>query len=212
MAVFSSQPERVDRISRLRPGQQEDLFAQQQAAIAGEGAGGAFGDAADYYRRLSSGEGDAEFEAPLQRQFKEDIIPGLSEQFAGLGSGGLSSSGFTQELGRASTDLSERLGAMRANLRQRGAEGLQRLGEGGLQQVDDAVIRPREPGLAETFLGNAATGVGQGFGTASGGPYAAALNGISSMFNKSGASGGGDSADPQSGGTFMDMLNKFLKR
>lgn len=56
----------------------------------------------------------AAFEAPLMRQFQEQIIPGIAEQFAGLG--GLSSSAFGQQLGSAAAGLTENLGALRGQL------------------------------------------------------------------------------------------------
>ena len=54
------------------------------------------------------------FEAPYLRQFKEQIIPEISTRFAGAGA--QSSSGFQQALTGASTDLSERLAALRGNI------------------------------------------------------------------------------------------------
>lgn len=151
MAFFKAKPERVDRISKLNQSQMP-LYEQMQAALQGTGAGGAFGDAADYYRGLLSGEGAAEFEAPLMRQFQEDIMPGIAEQYAGLGSGALSGSGFAQQSSRAATDLAERLGSIRAQLRQQGAQGLSQLGQYGLQPFDEAILRPREPGIFERLL------------------------------------------------------------
>jgi hypothetical protein len=55
-----------------------------------------------------------QFEAPVMRQFNEQIVPGLSEQFAGAGA--LNSSGFQQTMGQAAGSLSERLAQMRAQL------------------------------------------------------------------------------------------------
>lgn len=55
-----------------------------------------------------------QFEAPIMRQFNEQIVPQLSERFAGLGAG--SSSAFNQTMGQAGADLSERLAALRSNL------------------------------------------------------------------------------------------------
>ena len=48
-----------------------------------------FGTAADYYRDLL-GNDSADFNAfasPELRRFREQIVPDLSEQFAGMGSG-----------------------------------------------------------------------------------------------------------------------------
>ena len=137
---------------------QEPLYEQQQQAAMGPGAGGAFGDSADYYRNLLSNnpEDMQAFAAPEMRRFNEEIIPGLCELFAGMGAGGLSSSGFRNAAVNAGTDLSERLGSIRAQLRSQGAQGLMNLGNQGLQ--DRKVIRPATPG----FLESAAPGIGKG--------------------------------------------------
>lgn len=162
-AFSPGQKEEVQRYSPFR-GKQEQLFSQLQQALQGQGAGGAFGESADYYRRLLSGDEAGAFEAPLRREFQEDILPGIAEQFAGMGSGALSSSGFQQASTRAGTDLAERLGSLRANLRMQGAQGLSGLAQQGLSTVDEMVFRPRTPGLGEQFATSIAGGVGQGLG------------------------------------------------
>lgn len=184
MGFFKSKPEKIERISNLRPGQQEDLFTQYQNAIAGEGAGGAFGDVRDYYSSLLSGGQDSAFEAPLMRQFQEDIMPGIAEQFAGLGAGGLSSGGFAQEAGRASTDLAERIGSMRAQLRQQGAQGLMGFAQGGLNPVDQTLFRPREPSAFESMFGGVVTGLGKGLATSISGGIGSTIDQVSKLFGK----------------------------
>jgi len=167
--------------------EQQPLYQQQLAAAQGQGAGGAFGQAADYYRSLL-GDDNSTFQgmaAPEMRQFREQIIPGLSEQFAGMGSGGLSSSGFRNAAVNAGTDLSERLGAIRAQLRQQGAAGLMGLGESGLQQRNENIYNPGQPG----FLEQVAPLAGQAL-SMFGGPMLGKLGGqagnwLSSKFGKS---------------------------
>lgn len=152
-------PEEHERVSTLLPEQQK-LFEQLQGAGMGQGAGGAFGDSADYYRNLLSNDPNDmnAFAAPEMRRFNEDIIPGLSEQFAGMGSGGLSSSGFRNAAVNAGTDLSERLGAMRAKLRMQGAQGLQGIGQAGLGNYSqDVMTQAGSPG----FLQQAAPAIGK---------------------------------------------------
>src|ERR1700726_656085 len=86
-------PEKHKRVSTLRE-EQEPLYQQLINSGQNPGAGGAFGTAADYYRNLLS-DNSADynaFAAPQLRQYNQDIVPGLSEQFAGMGAGGLSSS------------------------------------------------------------------------------------------------------------------------
>lgn len=146
--------------------EQQPLYQQLQAANMGQGAGGSFGQSADYYRDLLSDDSQSfnAFAAPEQRQFNEQTIPGLAEQFAGMGSGGLSSSGFRNAAVGAGADLSERLGAIRAQLRQQGAQGLQQLGQQGLGSFNENINRPETSGL----IGGLAEGAGQGLGLAAG--------------------------------------------
>lgn len=154
-------PEKHKRVSTLLPNQQP---LQEQLVKAGQesGAGGAFGDAADYYRsNLSNNPADFNaFAAPQLRQFNEDIIPNLSEQFAGMGAGGLSSSGFRNAGIQAGTDLSERLGALRAQLRNSSAAGLANIGQMGLgnfsaDQMTQSGSQGILPGLAGSVVNQA---------------------------------------------------------
>src|SRR5439155_1733411 len=59
------------------------------------------------------------FEAPLMRQFNEEIGPGLANRYASMGSGGsLGSTGFRNQLAREGSNLSTNLGALRGQLQQ----------------------------------------------------------------------------------------------
>ncbi len=165
---FTGTPEKRENVSTLRP-EQEGLYQQAINAGMGRGAGGAFGSASDYYRDLLSNESpdyDA-FAAPAMRQYNQDIVPGISEQFAGMGAGGsgLSGSGFRNAQVQGGVDLAERLGSLRANLRQAGAQGLQNIGQVGLQNYSqNMVTEPGTPG----FLSNISSAFGGGLGTALG--------------------------------------------
>jgi len=147
--------------------EQQPLYNQMLAALSGQGAGGAFGQSADYYRDLLSNDSQTAnmMMAPEMRRFNEEIIPGLSEQFAGMGSGGLSSSGFRNAGVSAGTDLSERLGAIRAQLRAQGAQGLSQMGQFGLKPFKENYYRQGSPGLLYGF----AQGAGQGLAAMAGG-------------------------------------------
>lgn len=168
-------PEKRSNVSLLRP-EQESLNQQGIQAAQGYGAGGAQGDTADYYRDLMGNDSaDLQaFTAPEMRNFNEQIIPGLSEQFAGMGSGGLSSSGFRNAAVSAGTDLSERLGAIRANLRQQGAQGLERIHQSALDpRSQNMVTQQGSEGFLSSgakVLGDATArfigGYGQGYGNA----------------------------------------------
>ncbi len=184
-------PEKRENVSLLRP-EQEGLYQQLINAGKGSGAGGAFGTAADYYRNLLSDD-SADFNAfaaPQLRQYQQDILPGISEQFAGMGAGGLSSSGFRNAQMQGATDLSERLGAIRANLRQAGAQGLQNIGSQGLQSYSqNMVTRPGTEGFLSSFAPSMGNTLAQAFG--------------GNWFGKSSPYGqGGPQASPNSGRGF----------
>lgn len=199
-------PEKHERVSTLLP-EQQGLFDQLLGAGKGEGAGGAFGTAADYYRGLLSNE-NADinaFTAPAMRQYQQDIVPNISEQFAQMGGGGqgnFSSSGFRNAQIQGATDLAERLGAIRANLRQAGAQGLQGIGSQGLQNFSqDVMTQPGTQGMLGPALGAVGTALG---GPALGAIGAAGGSWLTNSFggNKIGANtspyqGGGGSASPR---------------
>lgn len=190
---WTGTPEQRENVSTLRP-EQEGLYEQLVNAGKEKGAGGAFGDSADYYRGLMSDDSADynAFAAPALRQYNEEIVPGLSEQFAGMGSGGLSSSGFRNAQMQGATDLSERLGALRANLRQSGAQGLQNIGQLGLGSYSQNMVT--EPGT-QGLLGSLAPAIGTAAGAFLGGPAGAAVGGgignwFSGTGNKVGANSG----------------------
>lgn len=166
--------------STLTP-EQQNLHDQYMKAMAGPGAGGAFGGSADYYRDLLSNDSQTmnQLSAPETRRFNEDIIPGLSEQFAGMGSGALSSSGFRNAAVNAGTDLSERLGAIRENLRSQGAAGLANMAQGALNPITENLQIKPEGGLldyAGPALAAAGTAVAGPIGTAVGNTFGNAIS------------------------------------
>ena len=178
MSFLFGRKGRMGQRSTLNPGQQS-LHDQYLNSIQNRGAGGAYGDVADYYRNnLSDNPADFQaFAAPEMRRFNEQTIPGLSEQFAGMGSGGLSSSGFRNAAVNAGADLSERLGAIRAQLRQQSAQGLQNYAQGAFNPVTENYQEEDEPGL----LGYAAQGLGGGIP----GAVAGGFNWLKSRFGNS---------------------------
>ena len=113
---FVGQPGKIESASTLNPAQQEQLqrilgqidpsqFAIQQNPTYQAGQ--------SYLQSLLGGD-ISQFTAPYMRQFKEQTVPGIAEQFAGLG--GLSSSGFQQALGGAASGLLENLAGLRGSL------------------------------------------------------------------------------------------------
>lgn len=169
MSFWTGSPEKHKRVSTLLPEQQG---VYRDVTSAGEGA---FTTAADYYRNLlSDNPADYEaFAAPELRRYREQIVPDLAEQFAGMGSGGLSSSGFRNAAVSAGTDLAERLGAIRAQLRAQGAAGLQNIGQTALGNYSQDVVT--EQGT-KGFFDYAAPIAGTALG-AFAGPVGAAVGG-----------------------------------
>ena len=175
-------PEKRENVSTLRP-EQEGLYQNLVNSGQQQGAGGAFGTAADYYRgNLSNNPLDFnDFAAPALRQYNQDIVPGLSEQFAGMGAGGLSSSGFRNAQVQGATDLSERLGSLRAQLRQSSAQGLQSIGQQGLGQYSQNMVT--QPGT-EGFLSQISPAAGAALTAYTGSPAGSAA--ISNWFSGKG--------------------------
>lgn len=190
---FFGSPEKRENVSTLRP-EQEGLYSQLVNSGKGRGGGGAFGQSADYYRNLLSDDSadyDA-FAAPALREYHQDIVPGLSEQFAGMGAGGLSSSGFRNAQNQGAVDLAERLGSIRANLRQAGAQGLSNIGQMGLQNYSQNMVT--QPGT-EGFLSAVAPAVGGIAGAALGGPIGASIGNMAgSWFGGTGSKVGANSS------------------
>jgi len=206
---FMGTPAKRENVSTLRP-EQEGLYQNLINSNMNRGAGGAFGDAADYYRNLLS-DNSADYQAfanPMLRQYNQDIVPGLSEQFAGMGSGGLSSSGFRNAQIQGATDLSERLGALRAQLRQQGVQGLQNLGQLGLGSFSQNM--ETDPGT-EGFLSQVAPLAGIGLSAFMGGPGGAAIGNklANSWFGGSGQKVAANTLPDWKGSASPNMSNNY---
>lgn len=163
----------VSKLTKEQEPLQESLI---NAALA-PGAGGSFGESADYWRSLLSNEPGAfdAFAAPDIRKFQQEIIPDISEQFASMGSGALSSSGFRNAAVNAYTDLGERLAKLRAELRGQAAQNLNQIGQQGLvptkenyyQQGSEGALSQLAPAIG-TLGGSFAGPLGAAAGGAAG--------------------------------------------
>jgi hypothetical protein len=168
MSAFFGSPAQIKQVSGLSPGQ-TGLHQQLLDALSGRG-GGAFGGMADYYRDLLGGNQTYDaMAAPEMRQFREETVPGLAEQFAGLGAGGSFGSSFKSAQAQAGASLAERLAALRAQLRQQGAQGMMGMGQQSLSPFMQNVMIPRSPGLLEGLLGLGGQAAGAFGGQALGG-------------------------------------------
>jgi len=116
MGLFSSRP-KYHRKPNMLPDQQASFERAIQNPLE---TNPLYQAGANYVQNLLQGGPGAfeQFEAPLMRQFNEQVIPGIAERFAGAGTGAgaMSSSALNQALARAAERLTESLGAQRANL------------------------------------------------------------------------------------------------
>ncbi len=187
MGFFTGEDAVREQVSNLTPSQMKGQQQLERAAM-DRGAGGAFGTSADYYRDLLSNDSEDfnAFSRPEMRRFNEQIVPDLAEHFAGMGAGNLSSSGFRNAAVGAGADLSERLGALRANLRQQGAQGLQNIGTQSL--VPHSQWETTQEGTPG-FLGSVAPAIGTAAGMAIGGPAGAAFGNMAGNWLSSSTKG-----------------------
>lgn len=148
---FVGTPGKFSQRSTLGANQKPLQMEQANAAR------GNFGQSSNYYKNLlSNNSADIQaFQEPEMRQFREQTIPGLAEQFAGAGAGGLSSSGFRNSVAGAGADLGERLARLRADLRQSSADKLNQMGQQSLGQYNENFYEPPTEGFLNKALGTA---------------------------------------------------------
>lgn len=115
------------------------------------------------------------FEAPMQRQFEEETIPGLANRFGAEGSGGsLGSTGFRNQLAREGSNLSTNIAAMRGGMQQQGVN--QALGYAqqpfqnymqmmqGVMNPTQNMYQPPSAGPFGNILSSLSGGIAQGYG------------------------------------------------
>lgn len=130
--------DRLEKIDNFSP-EQKSAYQQIMNSLFGgaDGQGGAYGQSMKNLMDLLDPSSDAyeRMSAPYMRQFNEEIIPGLAEQYAGLSpmGGALSSSGFGQALGSAAGGLQERLAALRQQGMQQAGQQIQQQGNQAMQ-------------------------------------------------------------------------------
>lgn len=127
---------------------------------------------ADYLQRLLSNDPELmqQMQAPYLQNFEQNIVPGIANRFAGMGtgSGGLNSSGLYNSLGQAGRDLQTQLAGLHS---QNQLQGLGQSLNYAQQPYSNALagigIRPFEnvyqPGNTGLF-GQAGQGFAQGAG------------------------------------------------
>lgn len=202
MSFFQGRKERFEQVPTMTGGQQ-DLLSQLLGNLGQGGLGGqGYEQSIQKLLQIISGEPGAfeAYEAPMKRQFQEETVPGLLEQFSGAGA--RSSSGMQQTLARAGESLSEKLGAQRAGLQENAIQqllgsfmGQSKLGLGA--KSFENIFRPGEQSGFEKLLGGLG-GFGQAAGTVLG---AGAGGGVMSLLSRLfGGLGGGRGGPGLSGG------------
>jgi len=162
MGFWTGESEKMMQPSTMTGGQQ-DVLSQLIAALSGQGSGGMFGQGLGQLGQQLQGyePGQSPMEQMAQKQFQQQIVPGIAEQFAGLGA--TSSSGFGQQMGAAGAGLATDMAGMRQQQQQQAMQQLMGFGQMGLgAQSFENIFRPRTFG----FLGNLGAGLGQGLGMA----------------------------------------------
>ena len=109
----------VDKFLGGIPQGQQDITQNQNYQTGSQYLQDLFSDP-DFFNR---------FEAPLQRQFREDTIPNLVNQFAGMGSGGSFGTGFQNAAAREGRNLEESIASMRGNMMQQNVPNLLSYGQ-----------------------------------------------------------------------------------
>jgi hypothetical protein len=164
--------------SKLKP-INKDALSQLMQLI--QGGGGLqnnplFQSGQSHLQSLLSNEPGAfeAFEAPFKEQFEQEIVPGIAERFAGLGTGAgsLNSSGLNNALAQAGKGLSTNLAGLRSGLQmQASQQGLQYAQQPIMNLLQALGVlpglyaeKPGQGGLLQGLAGGFAGGLGQGYG------------------------------------------------
>lgn len=147
--------------------QQSRLFRTLLNRLGGQG--GMMNEGLDQLQGQLSGSPESlqAFQAPMMRQFNEQIVPGLAERFTSqFGPGAQNSSAFGQQLAGAGSRLQESLSTQKAGLQQQAMSQLFNLFQQGTgtptfqyQQI------PGTEGMFGPLMGGLGQGAGQAFGT-----------------------------------------------
>ena|SRR3990167_854970 len=152
------QPERFEQFQRYNPQQQQGL--QQMLS---QGLGGMQGMQPYQPQQFNF----APIAQQAQTRFSTQTVPSILERLTGMGGGAQTSSALGQQLGAASSGLSEALAALEAQYSQQ-QQGLNLQGRGqdissyqnllnmGMQQPFDYGRHQAQPGLLQSLLPQAA--------------------------------------------------------
>ncbi|MCK5019460.1 MAG: hypothetical protein KAS32_20545 [Candidatus Peribacteraceae bacterium] len=112
--------DKLKQLPTMNEGQLALLSQLQEMLSPGGQLGQGYGQSISQMTDLMdpSSEAQQRFADPYMREFQQQTVPGLAEQFAGAGGmgGGLSSSGFGQALGAAGGNLQSQLAQLKSGL------------------------------------------------------------------------------------------------
>ena len=140
---------------------QQNMLSPQQTTYHNsllQGLAGPQNAGLSYLMKLLSGDEEAfdEFADPELRRFQEEILPMISERFAGLGA--LNSSGFQNATLGAGRQLTENLARLRGELKQNALGTLGNFTNQALQPHQASYQTPGRRGLIPSALGGALQG------------------------------------------------------
>lgn len=171
--------DKMKKLSTMSPQQQQLLNSLLGQMNQGGGGGQALSTLQSYLN--PSQQGFEQFADPYMQQFQSKVLPGIAERFAGAGA--LSSSGFGQAIGGASSDLQSQLAQLYSGRQQQSAQSLLGFGQNLLSQQPFAYHNKQGGGT-----------MGQGFAQGLSG----ALPGLlSSLFQGGGGGAGGGQGNYQ---------------
>lgn len=185
-------PDTYDKMPTGTPEQEQLHNGILSQAMGMSQQGGGYDLANQYNNNLlgpNQSQAYEQFSAPYLQQFQEQILPQISERFAGAGA--LSSSGFGQALGGASSNLQAQLAQLFSSLQGQAAQQqygqYNQLAQTGLNHQQFGYKHtPGSPGFLGTALGAAGTALGGAAGNALGQGIS---GGISSLFKSKSAGG-----------------------
>lgn len=144
-----------------------------------------YGAGANYLGALLGGDDSAYqlMEAPIMQRYNQEIMPGIAERFAGMGTGGsLGSSGLNNSLAQAGRSLGTDLGGIRAQMQMAALpQALSYAQQPYANKLGGLGVRAfmpyqtqAKPGLFDSIL----PGIGSTIGTSLAGPLGGILGGI----------------------------------
>lgn len=168
------------KVSTLDPAQ-EKLYGEYQQGLYGQGP---FSDLYNYNAEAANENFDKNVSRPAERQFKENIIPGITGQFRG---NNLMNSTYAGEsLSRAGRDVQEALDAQRSQMHYQGQQDVLNRKQNSIDRILNmqtfAYEKPgaQNPSYIDQVLNSAGPAVGEWFAD-----YLKSKNGASSSTKSS---------------------------